>query len=1506
MKKAMTVLVAATLAACAITVEAATGSSGWFFVDTTSNELKISDVTSKYFDGEYGGNTGRKSTFLNGTPCKIEMTIVMDDDSEVDHWLVNGSTVMEKTFKFDVGSLPVGGRLDVVAIGKKEGENSKAFRVNFDVAEHVGNAEKWAARPSNSGGIDEIVYTPYGGGLTLSFSPEETGTKPDNLNWLPGDEWSLAPKLELKPEVRSEGNGNFTSGTVGIGGNVNGSSVGGDTLKKMLSAGKVARVLDHDIGMSFTGGPIALSWNPNRRRWVAEEVSFTGEVNGSIGWTHYIPTTMGPVFVEGKLEAALAATFKVSGMSAGLGGLESSFVLSSDRLPKVSVAGGYGINNVANVKATISGMSVLEATHSKGKWTDVKWGLRGSGALTAKFLPFEATLFELTSDTLWIINSGASKSKSARLMSAAPAGGLDWRLQSRDYLATPKKAARLMAAPGGADFATVESGGYPEPAPAMVSGAKGDALAYLRDNAARSSANRTELVLRLGTSNVWGAAEAVWDDGTADFLPSLAAMPDGSVAAAWMNASRVFADGVTVDEFCAAEEIAVGIRNAVTGAWTCRNLTSDGAFDFSPVVRAAANGKVLVAWLRNASGKMASSAAEPTDIMAAVYSGGTWGAATVVRSGVGVVAGFDVAFDGENAVLAFSKDSDGNPSTVGDAEMYALRLSGGSWGEPAKLTASGDADGMPLVRVDGVGGFAVLWTAKGVLMETSNLVISNAVAVAAADGWTLPAKPVMIRGTDGRDALVWNDISKAGSTADAPTAMMYDPVCGAWGAPVKLFDDERRESRLSGAIGIDGGLRIGYESASVATNAAGEVSVGATEVRTRFVPAQCDLAVVEDGFSFSTDEFTDGEVVSLTVKAANLGFWSATDATVKVYEEKDDARTELASVVTNFPGGGVVALTVPWTVDNTQTNLKFTVEIDAGANGESEDAKDNNVYSWFAGTPDVSFGTVTVRNESATRRLLTVNVVNKGLGSLPAGAKVVFRRGGVNGEVIAEDTIGELRPGENGVYGAGFAWDIEGVAFTSEWETVCAQLFTSGTVGAALEADDMAFMQVMTTLNEQTQPVGGSYKVTFGKNGGAGGDNYVTATYGAPMPTPRTAPTQGGWAFGGYWDTIALDEKGNPKGKQYYDASMKSVRNWDKNSTGTLWAKWTNKVTLGKNGGTGGDSYVTCTKGQPMPKRTMPTKTGYVFDGYWTTTGAGGVKYYNADGTSAHAWDKGGNVTLWAKWEKAVSCKVTLGKNGGTGGDDYVTATTGQPMPTPRRAPAKSGWAFGGYWDTLACDAKGNPLGKQYYNAKMESVRNWDKTAPATLWAKWTVKVTLGKNGGTGGDNSVTVIYGQPFPTRTMPTKSGYAFGGYFVSASAKTGQCYNADGTGTSTMKWTTGGTPTIWALWTKTSACVELPPPVAPSASAASAPAALSIPTGIYSGVLAEGTGTFWLVLDEVEEGAPRTAFLYVASEDGAMTAECEVEEADGLLLLTTEDGNMYSVDLAAGIVDCYSVTR
>lgn len=76
-------------------------------------------------------------------------------------------------------------------------------------------------------------------------------------------------------------------------------------------------------------------------------------------------------------------------------------------------------------------------------------------------------------------------------------------------------------------------------------------------------------------------------------------------------------------------------------------------------------------------------------------------------------------------------------------------------------------------------------------------------------------------------------------------------------------------------------------------------------------------------------------------------------------------------------------------------------------------------------------------------------------------------------------------------------------------------------------------------------------------------------------------------------------------------------------------------VTLNKNGGSGGESFVSAMPGSAMPSITPPTKTGYMFAGYWTTTGADGVKYYNADGTSAIDFNMHLGTTLYAKWTAA-------------------------------------------------------------------------------------------------------------------------------------------------------------------------------------------------------------------------------------------------------------------------------
>ena len=239
--------------------------------------------------------------------------------------------------------------------------------------------------------------------------------------------------------------------------------------------------------------------------------------------------------------------------------------------------------------------------------------------------------------------------------------------------------------------------------------------------------------------------------------------------------------------------------------------------------------------------------------------------------------------------------------------------------------------------------------------------------------------------------------------------------------------------------------------------------------------------------------------------------------------------------------------------------------------------------------------------------------------------------------------------------------------------------------------------------------------------------------------------------------------------------------------------EWTQQyvITLDKQFGTGGDEQVIAMTNSVMPTIAVPTRTGYTFGGYWTATDGGGTQYYTASGASARNWDKTSAATLYAKWT-ANTYAVTLNRQSGTGGSASATATYGSAMPAIT-VPTRTGYTFGGYFTSA------NGGGTQYYTASGASARNWDKTSATTLYAKWTgntYTVTLNRQSGSGGSASVTARYGSAMPSITVPTRTGYTFGGYFTAANGGGTQYYTSFGT--SAHNWNRTAAITLYAKWT------------------------------------------------------------------------------------------------------------
>ena len=201
-----------------------------------------------------------------------------------------------------------------------------------------------------------------------------------------------------------------------------------------------------------------------------------------------------------------------------------------------------------------------------------------------------------------------------------------------------------------------------------------------------------------------------------------------------------------------------------------------------------------------------------------------------------------------------------------------------------------------------------------------------------------------------------------------------------------------------------------------------------------------------------------------------------------------------------------------------------------------------------------------------------------------------------------------------------------------------------------------------------------SYTVTLDPQGGEGGTEETTATYGSAMPE-ITVPTLTGHTFGGYYSAT------NGGGRKYYTPEGQGARAWNVASNATLYAKWkvnTYAVTLDRQGGTGGAGSAKATYGSELPTIAVPTRQGYTFDGYYTAADGGGTRYYTAAGQGERTWDVATNTTLYAKWtanEEGTAGTAGTKRSAERGAEVATTTSDGSDGSAVVDGDESTGWA---------------------------------------------------------------------------------------------------------------------------------------------------------------------------------------------------------------------------------------
>lgn len=227
---------------------------------------------------------------------------------------------------------------------------------------------------------------------------------------------------------------------------------------------------------------------------------------------------------------------------------------------------------------------------------------------------------------------------------------------------------------------------------------------------------------------------------------------------------------------------------------------------------------------------------------------------------------------------------------------------------------------------------------------------------------------------------------------------------------------------------------------------------------------------------------------------------------------------------------------------------------------------------------------------------------------------------------------------------------------------------------------------------------------------------------------------------------------------------------------------------------------------------TVPTKTGYTFNGWNSKSDGSGTNYAAGDSishtfTRQATWDhtetihgieynyftvsnQSHTTTIYAKWT-VLTYTVSYNANGGSGAPSAQTKTYGVTLTLSSTQPTRTGYTFLG-WSTSSTAT----------SATYSAGGSYTANAAATLYAVWqiityTVSYNKGSNG-TGTNSSATKTYNVTLTLNGAQfTRTGYAQTGWATSDGGA--QAYSLGGS------YTANASVTLYPVWTATKSTVS-----------------------------------------------------------------------------------------------------
>ena len=367
-------------------------------------------------------------------------------------------------------------------------------------------------------------------------------------------------------------------------------------------------------------------------------------------------------------------------------------------------------------------------------------------------------------------------------------------------------------------------------------------------------------------------------------------------------------------------------------------------------------------------------------LYAASYRGSSWGAVQTVASYSKPVSGLTVGNIGGLAAVAFSVDTDGNSSTVSDAEVYCA----GFGSTPKALTRNAvQEQSLQFARIANIP--VLTWYENGSLCYSANL--SYVATIQAPSAGFTPYYQIV--DCDGDSVMISVVAGENGSEM-----YMYNMDASEIGDPVAISSAGEYISNFNAAY-HNSVINISYTKTSA--NITSESVYESADLCVMTVGKYYDLSV--DGISVNQEDVESGSTIPVEITIRNNG--TADESQVNVVAKLNNSTKLSTNVNVDLPVGSTAAITV---------NLPLEIKVTAGSSytftvtprSGSDKSTSDNSQTIVIGYADLQLSVDQVKSNGTQSAIVTVDNIS----CVDTKATLRVRSNNSTGTVLASYYIG--------------------------------------------------------------------------------------------------------------------------------------------------------------------------------------------------------------------------------------------------------------------------------------------------------------------------------------------------------------------------------------------------------------------------------------------------------------------------------------------------------------------